>query len=229
MNISAPASCASLVISTTGLIVPTMFEAYPTATTLVFEDSFRFKSSRSSVQSSSRMSTCRITTPFSSSARHGATLPSWSSVVTTISSPTFSSRPIARAQCERYRRHVLSKDHFFRHAVEKIRQCLARSQNGFIGAPAGFEDAIRIRIRMQHVILDRLHHLPRHLGACRAIEKRRGMAVRLQFQRGKLLPHPVDVEMLASRRAHFSSLVVSHSEGHQTLIYCPAARISGHI
>src|SRR5260370_88436 len=60
----------------------------------------RLRSARSSVQSASRMSTWRMTTPFSSSARQGATLASWSSVVTTISSPAFSSRPMARASAK---------------------------------------------------------------------------------------------------------------------------------
>ena len=42
------------------------------------------------------MSTKRTVTPRSTSASQGETLPSWSSRVTTISSPGCSSRPIAR-------------------------------------------------------------------------------------------------------------------------------------
>jgi hypothetical protein len=80
----------------TGLIVPTAFDASPTATILVRGPSDLSRSPRSRLQSS-RIPTQRIVTPRSSwSASHGATLASWSSRVTTISSPAFSVRPIAR-------------------------------------------------------------------------------------------------------------------------------------
>ena len=121
----------SRVISATGLIVPARFDAYPTATTLVLSFSLLFKSSRFSVQSSSRISAWRMTTPFSSNAFQGEKLASWSSVVSRISSPAFNSRPIAREIAKRDGGHVLAEDHLVVLAMKKVRHRRARPARSF--------------------------------------------------------------------------------------------------
>ena len=79
------------------MIVPTAFDASVNATTLVRSDSAASNDAGSSVASSSRMSTQRTVAPASSAAStHGRTLASWSSRVTTTSSPGPSVRPTER-------------------------------------------------------------------------------------------------------------------------------------
>ena len=75
-------------ISAIGLIVPTAFDAQPTATSRVRSLSTASRSSSRSVQSSSAGSQVRTTTSLSRAAAiHGSTFAWWSRPVTTISSP----------------------------------------------------------------------------------------------------------------------------------------------
>ena len=84
-------------ISRTGLIVPTAFDARPTATSRVRGPRASSRSSSRSVQSSGSMPTQRTTRSRSRAiASHGATLASWSMRVRTISSPGARLAPIAR-------------------------------------------------------------------------------------------------------------------------------------
>ena len=87
-NASAPAAWARRTISRTGLTVPSAFDAYPNATSRVLGPRAASSESRSRVPSSAWMSTVCTTSPRSAAiARQGDTFASWSSVVTTISSP----------------------------------------------------------------------------------------------------------------------------------------------
>ncbi len=80
--------------------MPTAFDASVNATSRVLSLSAASNESRSSVTSSSRMSTQRTVAPASWAARtHGRTFASWSSVVTTTSSPGRSVRPNDRERC----------------------------------------------------------------------------------------------------------------------------------
>jgi hypothetical protein len=70
---------------------------------------------------SSRISAKRTTRSRScASSSQGETLPSWSSWVTTISSPAFSSLPIGAAEREVERRHVRAEDDLLRRAAEEV-------------------------------------------------------------------------------------------------------------
>ena len=83
--------------SAAGVIVPTAFDARVNATTLVRSESAASNDAGSSVASSSRMSTHRTVAPASSAAStQGLTLASWSSRVTTTSSPGPSVRATER-------------------------------------------------------------------------------------------------------------------------------------
>ena len=97
---SAPASCARSATRFASGIVPTAFEASGKATTRVRSVSLRSRSSTSRVVSSwiSTKSTRRSRSCASSS--HGATLASWSSRVTRISSPAVRVRPSARVSAK---------------------------------------------------------------------------------------------------------------------------------
>ncbi len=81
-------------------MVPTAFDACVTATSRVRAVSWRWRSVMSSVHSGTWMSTKRTVTPRSWSASQGETLASCSRRVTTISSPGFISRPIARLKAK---------------------------------------------------------------------------------------------------------------------------------
>ena len=84
-------------ISRTGLIVPTAFDARPTATSRVRGPRASSRSSSRSVQSSGSTPTQRTTRSRSRAiASHGATFASWSMRVRMISSPGARLAPIAR-------------------------------------------------------------------------------------------------------------------------------------
>src|SRR5271168_1404975 len=68
-------------------------------------------------------------------------------------------------------RHILPKDDLVLVTMEKIRHRLSRGGNDGVGAAAGGKRPASIRVRLQKIILDGIHHLPRHLCACWPIEK----------------------------------------------------------
>ena len=99
------------------------------------------------MQSASRISTCRMITPFSSSAFHGLKLASWSSVVSTISSPGFQFAPNRPRHARTSAWSCSAQTPLPLFAVEKIRHCRARRRNHLVVALAGKERSAIIRIR----------------------------------------------------------------------------------
>ena len=95
---SAPTRCAASAIRLASGIEPTAFEASVNATTRVRSPISSSSASRSSVTSSARSGAVRTTRSWSSAtSSHGDTFASWSSAVTTISSPGLSVRATACA------------------------------------------------------------------------------------------------------------------------------------
>ncbi len=107
------------------------------------------------------------------------------------------------ADCPRQRKrdrgHVLPEDNFNRTAVEKIGHRRPRRGNHRVVSPARFEGTVSVGVCAQQVILDRVHHLLWHLRPRRPVKERRRAAVHFQFQRGKLLAYPGNIECFGFR------------------------------
>jgi len=118
--------------------------------------------------------------------------------VTTISSPGFSSLPIARASAK-----VMSscsgEDHFVRIAIEKIGHRGAGGQNHFIVAPLVRNAPQVSHFGAQKIILHRVHDLLGYLRARRAIQKGRAVVVVLQTSAMEIVPSPRRYQMILSR------------------------------
>ena len=140
----------------TGLMVPTALEARPTATRRVRGPSARSRSSRSSVQSSSRMPTQRTTRPRSSATRsQGATLASWSRRVTTISSPGCEGGPDGPAEGERDGRHVGPEADLVRiGGTKQVGRGHADVVDELVGLEAGREGAPVVGVAGEEVVVD---------------------------------------------------------------------------
>ena len=96
-----------------------------------------------------------------------------------VAGPQLSPNRARQRECNRG--HILPKDHFIFFTIEKIGHRSARRGDDRVIVAAGDKRAASVRIRMQKIILHRVHHLPRHLRSRRAIQKRRGPPVHLQL------------------------------------------------
>ena len=111
---------------------------------------------------------------------------SWSRRVTTISSPGFSSRPIARRHGERQRGHVRPEDDFVGAAVQEVGHGAAGFGDHGVGAAAGGVGSAGVGVVAAQVVGDGVDHALRDLRSAGAVEEGGGMAVDGLGERGEL-------------------------------------------
>jgi hypothetical protein len=161
---------------------------------------FAARSCMSSVQSASLNFTVRMVTPFSSSAFQGEKFASWSSSVSTISSPGPSSRPMSAAHGESQRCHVRAENDFIRFAIQKVGHCRPRFRDHAVGVAAGLVSAAGVGVVARQVVRDGVNDALRHLRATRAIQKNRGMPMDGLRERGNCARTQVRSSAVDARR-----------------------------
>ena len=111
------------------------------------------------------------------------------------------------AQGESQRRHVGAEDDFIGRAIEEVGHRRASVGDHLVGSAAGDESATRIRVEVRKIVGDGINHPLRNLGAAGSVEEHRRLAVHILLQRGKLLPHPTDVQLacLVRRFLHWKT------------------------
>src|SRR5271166_2174952 len=99
------------------------------------------------------------------------------------------------AQGEGERRHVSAEDDLVSGAVEEVGHCRTGIGNHLVSSTAGDKSTTRVRVAGRKVIRDGINDTLRDLCSARSIEEDCGMAVHALLKRGKLLPHPRDVQL----------------------------------
>ena len=142
------------------------------------------------------MSTVRTTRPRSAAiAFHGPTLPSWSRIVTTISSPGAIVAPIERLMWN------VSDVMFAPNLISSAEAAPSRSAIAWwaswtrcVAPPARQERAVVVRVRGPVVVADRGDHRLRDLGPARPVEEGDRPAAVLDREGRELAPQRLDVE-----------------------------------
>ena len=152
-------------------IEPTAFEASVKATTRVRSPISASRASMSSVTSSARMGALRTTRPWScATSSQGDTLASWSSAVTTISSPGSSVR--ATACASRKLSVVMLAPNAIPSGSPPVNSAAAarpRSISSSEAAEVG-EGPAEVRVRAAQVAVDGVEHLLRRLRPAGTVE-----------------------------------------------------------
>ena len=144
------------------------------------------------------MSTKRMLTPRSSSARQGETLASWSRWVSRISSPGPSSRPMERLMAKVSVVMLGPKTTSSGSLPKKSAMADRASARNGIGALAGGVCATGVGVRVRQVIADGVNDTLRNLGTARAIEEDRRLSRNCLRQRRELSAHPGNIERSGS-------------------------------
>ena len=88
-----------------------------------------------------------------------------------------------------------AEDHLVAGAIQEVGHGGARFSDYLVAAAAGDERSAGIRVGSREVVRDSVDHRLRHLRTPRRIEEHRRLSVYGLTQGGKLLPHPVHVQL----------------------------------
>ena len=149
--------------------VPSRFEAAVTATSRVRVDSTASRSSSSAV-SGSKSSQRTVAPAASAASTQGRMFASWSSRVTTTSSPGRQPRADGAGEVEGQLRHRPPEHDPARVGTEQVRDRRTGAHDDVLGPPLGVGDRAPVGEPRRHRAGDRLGHRRRHLRAARPVE-----------------------------------------------------------